>query len=209
MKREKSVFAVLGFAAAMAFAIPAGAQGMQGFYVGGSFGSATAKDACTGLSGSGISCDDTDTAWRILGGYQINRNFAAELGYHNLGTAKASGFGVSVEIESKAWELVGIVAYPVVDKFSVYGKFGFYRGETKATSNTGFSASDTNTDFTFGLGAQYDVTRQLGVRGEYQKYNDVGGDNVGKSDVGSGGGPGSGPPGGSPPTGRGTGTPTG
>ena len=185
MKERNSLFVALGFTAAMTFAIPAGAQGMsynpQRFYVGGSIGQATQKDACAGTSG--ISCDDADTAWRVLGGYQINRSFAAELGYHNLGKAKASAGGATAEVEANAWELVGIGAYPVMDNFSVYGKLGLYSGKAKGTSNFGVSASDTNTDFTFGFGAQYDLSRQLGVRGEYQKYNDLGGDNVGKTDV--------------------------
>ncbi|TMH82921.1 MAG: hypothetical protein E6H47_13545 [Betaproteobacteria bacterium] len=46
------------------------------------------------------------------------------------------------------------------------------------------SLKETNTDLTFGLGVQYDVSRELGVRGEWQRYKNIGGDNVGgKSDV--------------------------
>ena len=102
MKREKHVFAALGvlFAAAMACAAPAGAQG---FYVGGSIGQMKAKDACSGISGAGVSCDDKDTAWRILGGYQVNRNFGAEVGYHDFGKAKASFPGGSAEIKAAAY----------------------------------------------------------------------------------------------------------
>src|SRR6267143_1528389 len=44
---------------------------------GGTVGQAEFKDGCRGLAG----CDNKDTAWRILGGYQFNRYFAAELGY--------------------------------------------------------------------------------------------------------------------------------
>jgi hypothetical protein len=64
--------AILG--AAM-FAGSASAQSFdrQHFYVGGHLGQAKAKSACDGISGGGITCDDTDTSWKILGGYQFNK----------------------------------------------------------------------------------------------------------------------------------------
>jgi OOP family OmpA-OmpF porin len=182
MKKEKSLVVVLGFAVSMAFAIPAGAQDKLGGYVGGSIGQAKAKDACSGV-GSPFSCDDTDMAFRILGGYQFNRNFAAEAGYHNFGKAKLSGLGITADVKSSAWELVGIGAYPISPEFSVYGKLGLYYGDTKFSSNCCGSASDTNTDMTFGFGVQYNVTPQLGVRGEYQSYSNVGSSNVGETDI--------------------------
>ncbi|HZD20493.1 MAG TPA: outer membrane beta-barrel protein, partial [Burkholderiales bacterium] len=52
-------------------------------------------------------------------------------------------------------------------------------GSVTATS----SDKDTTTDLTFGLGAAFDINRNFGVRAEYQKYKDMGGSNVGKSDV--------------------------
>jgi OOP family OmpA-OmpF porin len=160
------------------------ARGETGWYVGGSVGQSKVRDVdCTGGS-----CDTKDTAFRILGGYQINRNFAAELGYHDLGKVTFSAPGVSADIKANAWELVGLGAYPFANQFSVYGKFGAYHGESKisaAVAGLGSgSLKETNTDLTFGLGAQYDVSRELGVRGEWQRYKNVGGDNTGgKSDI--------------------------
>jgi len=58
-------------------------------------------------------------------------------------------------------------------QFSVYGKLGFYRGEAK-----GFGDKETNTDFTYGVGVQYNFNPKLGVRGEWQQYKGVGGDDV-------------------------------
>jgi opacity protein-like surface antigen len=58
---------------------------------------------------------------------------------------------------------------------------GFYRGDTKQTGTV--SASKTNTGMTFGLGAGYEVSRKLGVRAEWQRYNDVGGGNITKHDI--------------------------
>jgi OOP family OmpA-OmpF porin len=128
---------------------------------------------CTGFT----SCDDKDTAWRILGGYQVNRNFAAEFGYHDLGKATFSGPGGG-DLKANAWELVAIGAFPFANQFAVYGKLGFFRGEVK-----GFGDKDTNSDLTYGLGVSYDITRQFAVRGEWQRYKDVGGGDFGKSDI--------------------------
>ena len=163
-QRIKAFLAV----SALFFAGAAAAQqpGLSSVYIGGTIGQAEYKDGGGG--------DDKDTAWRILGGYQFNRYFAAELGYHNLGEASAAAGA----LEGTAWELVGIGAYPIVDKLSVYGKLGVYRGELEAPG-----AEETNTDLTFGAGLQYDLLKNVGVRGEWQRYSKMGGGNLVETDV--------------------------
>ena len=69
-------------------------------------------------------------------------------------------------------------AYPIVDKLSVYGKLGVYRGELEAPG-----AEETNTDVTFGVGLQYDLIKNVGVRGEWQRYSKMGGGNLVETDV--------------------------
>jgi OmpA-OmpF porin, OOP family len=178
----KAQLAILSLAAALA--TPALAQDV-GFYVGAHIGQSEAGDACSGVAGAGVSCDDKDTAWRILGGYQFNRNFALEFGYNEFGEVSASGPGGNVTIEATAWELVGVGMLPLADKFSAYGKIGLYRGETDATVNVpGFSSSsESNTDLTFGIGARYDFTKSVGVRAEWQRYQDIGGGDIGEDDL--------------------------
>ncbi len=180
---RKRVIAALGFSAA-AFALPAAAQtSMSNFYAGATLGQSTAKDACNDLAGTGISCDDSDTAFKIFGGYQINRNFAAELGYADLGKAKAEALGLTEEVKSTAWDLSLIGSYPINEQFSVFGRLGFYMADVKDDTNFGFSASNSNSDLTYGLGARYEVTQNLGLRAEWQRYSQVGGGDIGKSDI--------------------------
>ena len=105
-----------------------------------------------------------------------------ELGYTDLGEVSASGPGGSASIESSAFEVVAVGMMPIADKFSIYGKLGMYRGETDA-SGPGGSISESTTDLTFGIGARYDFTRNLGVRAEWQKYSDVGGGDIGEADI--------------------------
>lgn len=179
-------------AALVSAAMLAGSASAQGidrhsFYLGGHIGEATAKGACDDFSGaSGVSCSDSDTSWKILAGYQINRNFAAELGYIDLGEVKASGPGGTASIKSQAFDLVGVGILPLGDRFSVYGKLGIYHATSDAQARTvllNADASDDATDLTFGFGASFDITRQFALRGEWQRYTDVGGSDIGKADV--------------------------
>ena len=161
-------------ALAAAVAVPAAAQGA--FYVGGGFGQSKAKDWCA--QAGGISCDDRDTAWKAFGGYQLNRNFAAELGYTNLGEFKASAGGLSDNAKVNAWELSALAAWPFMNQFAVYGRLGAYRANVKEDTNFVGSFEHTNTDLTYGLGGQYDFTRNFGLRLEWQRYAKVGGGDV-------------------------------
>jgi len=164
----RSAIALGALLAASAFAVPAAAQvNMSSVYIGGSIGRADYRTA-----------DQTDTAWRILGGYQFHPNFAAELGWHHLGQVGSLGG----ERESRLFELTGIGAFPVAANFSVYGKLGGYYGTSELRSPLG-SGDDNNGGLTYGFGAQYDIARQVGVRLEWQRYDQVGGSRTGETDI--------------------------
>jgi OOP family OmpA-OmpF porin len=162
----------------MAFSAPvlAQAQADKGWYAGGSIGQMEAEGACPG----GFSCDKKDTAWKIFGGYRINRNFAAEVFYANLGkiTVSATVPGVgTVRAESKL-QSVGAAAlgiWPVGEQFEVFGKLGIASSDTK-TSATGpgvtVSGNGSGSDILFGVGATYNFTRSLGLRAEWERFND-------------------------------------
>lgn len=191
--KQKYFVSLLGLLAMIAAGVPAAmaADANTGFYIGGGIGQADMKQGCEGVT---ISCDQKDTAWKLFAAYQFNRNFGVEGGYNDLGKTTVNGVISSVSISGsakvKAWELVGIGTFPVADKFSLYGKLGMYRAKTDISVTgavPGFSltltASDTNTDWTAGFGAMYDINRNVGIRAEWQRYSKVGGDNTGKSDV--------------------------
>jgi OOP family OmpA-OmpF porin len=168
--QKRLIAALIG--AAFAFCAPAAvAQGMQdrGWYLGGHLGQADVD----GL-------DEDDTSWKIVGGYKFSRNFAAEVGYIDFGKTRISLGSEFLELKANAMELVGVGSLPVADRFSVYGKLGVFRGEAKARFNLpslglgSGTEKDSNTDLTFGFGASYDATRNIAVRGEWQRYQDVG-----------------------------------
>ncbi len=181
---KKSQLAMVVAAAAL-FSLPAAAQKPleTGFYIGGALGQATQQDTCARIAGPGASCDDTSTAFKILGGYQINRYVAGELGYAELGKATATAGGLTDEIKARAWDVTAVGQYPIVDRFSVYGRLGLYFANVKENTNFVGNSSHSNNDLTYGVGVRYDFTRNLAMRGEWQHYSDVGGGNIGTTDI--------------------------
>lgn len=190
-------------AAALAPCGPAFAQDeAKGFYAGVSAGQSKFKGACDSESGIALSnCKDTDTAWKIFGGYQFTPYLAVELGYNDFGRitsdASVSIFGTSftgsAKIEATAFELTGVGMLPLGHQFSLYGKLGAYYAETKSSANltqttapftsASSSQSGNNSNLTFGLGARYDFTKNIAVRAEWQRFSKVGNDDTGKGDI--------------------------
>lgn len=177
---KKSALVIAAAAATLiSFAAEAQKAPESGFYVGGALGKSSFKDGCR-LTGS---CEDTDTAIKLFGGYQINRNFAGEFGYVDLGRARSTAGGATDEFKAKAFELSGLGSVPVVERFSVFGRFGLYFADAEENTNFQGDSTHSNNDLTYGVGVRYDITRNLGVRGEWQRYSNVGGGNVLKTDV--------------------------
>ena len=154
----KKVFKALAVAAALAVALPVAAQGDEapGFYAGGGVGRN----------------EHSEFAWRAFGGYQLNRWVAAEFGYHDLGRGTIGG----VTTDSSVWELVGVGKVPLVERLAAYGKLGGYMGRSH-----GSGYNEKNTDLTYGLGLEYGFTPNIAVRGEWQRYTDLGGGSLGAS----------------------------
>lgn len=177
-------------AAALAvMSVPALAQEQdsRGWYAGIGLGMSKFKGACDGVSGSGVSCDENDTAFKLFGGYQVNRNFAVELGYTDLGKAKASfsGFG-DVSIAASGFEALAVGIVPINPQWSLIGKLGLFRWDVDFNDGTGLvgSGSASGTNVTYALGVGYQFTPKAAVRVEYQQYKDIGDENVtGKGDV--------------------------
>jgi OmpA-OmpF porin, OOP family len=135
-----------------------------------------------GLTATSINDDNRDTGYKLFGGYRINRNFAVEGGYFNLGkfgftatTVPAGTLNGSIKLQGFNLDAVGIL--PITDKFSAFGRAGMNYAEAKDSfSGTGAvnvlnpTPSKRDTDYKFGLGLQYDFTESLGMRLEAERY---------------------------------------
>lgn len=100
-------------------------------------------------------------------GYDINPNFAVE-GEAGFGVKDDSVAGANVEMKYQLGVfLVGKA--PIGDKFEFLARAGYVSYEVEASAGA-VTASDTGTDFAFGLGAQAFITENDGVRGEWTNY---------------------------------------
>jgi hypothetical protein len=158
----------IGGAAAVLLAGTAAAQQDPGnFYGGLAYGQSQAKDACRGLAG----CRNDDDAFGALAGYWLYSSLAIEGGYHNLGSIEASG---GTYLKSNVWELVALAAWRPAQRLALYSKFGVFRG-AQTGGGVFQGPKERMSNITFAFGAQVDLTRRLGVRGEWQKYPRMGG----------------------------------
>jgi OmpA-OmpF porin, OOP family len=154
----------------------ASAQGPGGgFYLGGALGQATFKEWCT-TGGTFNSCNDTDTAWKLLGGYRFNRYFAVEASYVEWGEVTASlNLGVpparEVAASQHSYGLAAVGTLPVGERFELFGKAGFLQNEqeTRRVSPNPSTLQRDESAFHYGLGAKYAVTNNWAVRGEWEK----------------------------------------
>ena len=140
-----------------------------------------------GVPVSSIAFDDNDTdvGFKLLGGYKFNKNFAVEGGYFNLGefgfTATyptANSFTGNIKLQGLNLDAVGI--WPFSEKFSAFGRVGLIYSEGKdgftgigagaavAAANPNPKESEAN--YKYGVGLQYDLTRALSLRGEWERY---------------------------------------
>jgi OOP family OmpA-OmpF porin len=144
---QKWFVSMLG-AAAMAVSGGAFAQAsmssVPAFYIG----------AEVGQSDTG---DEDDIGYKVLGGYQFHRNFAAEVAYGFLYDKN--------DVEVTALELVAVGMWPLGNNFSILAKLGFANWEVD-----GRGGSRDGTDITWAVGGQLDFSRNLGLRLAWQRY---------------------------------------
>lgn len=136
----------------------------------------------SGFTGVSIVDDEKDAGYKLYGGYRINRNFALEGGYFDLGkfgftatTVPAGTLTGSIKLRGINLDAVGIL--PITDKFSVLGRIGVNYAQARDNfSGTGaVSVLDPNprkndTNYKYGLGIQYALTESFGLRAEAERY---------------------------------------
>ena len=86
--------------------------------------------------------------------------------------------GVSVNVKIK--NVVGLYlkgTLPVADKFSVFGRVGYTRAKIQGSA-LGVTVSDSDSGFSYGVGAQYDFTNQVYGMLDYMSYYDRNGTTI-------------------------------
>jgi OOP family OmpA-OmpF porin len=136
-----------------ACAIPAAQAQVAGtgLYVGGSVGQSKWKGGDFDIS------DSSKVGAKAFVGYDFTPNVALELGYINFGD-----FG---GLDADGGFVDGVLKVPFTPQWVGLAKVGVFQGRV--------DAGETNRDGTSwkgGLGVQYNLTPQLGLRAEYERY---------------------------------------
>lgn len=191
---------ILGLLACTALTASAVNADDAGWYMGANIGQSTAdidNEQITdnllegGFSQIALENDDSDTGYKLFGGYQFNRHFAIESGYFDLGefsysatTMPAGTLDGQMKLKGFNVDVLGFI--PFSEKFSVFGRVGANYAEAKDRfSGTGAvnvlspHAEERDTNLKLGAGVQYAFTDALALRIETERYriNDAVGNN--------------------------------
>ena len=189
--KDSQITATLSLLVIAMMAGPMAVADDSGWYIGANAGQSRAtidNDRITrNLLGSGFTTnaltnDDRDIGYKLYGGYQFNRYFALEGGYFNLGkfgytayTTPQGSLTGEIKLQGVNLDVVGL--WPITDKFSLFGRVGVNYAKaqdqfvgTGAVLVTNPSPSARDTNYKFGVGAQYALTESLDVRAEVERY---------------------------------------
>ena len=126
--------------------------------------------------------DDRDTGYKIFGGYQINRNFAFEAGYFDMGkfgyianTVPLGSLTGEIKIRGLNLDLVGTL--PVTERFSMFGRVGLSHAEARDTfTGTGLVhvvkpyLTKRDDGVKYGVGMQYAFNESWAMRVEAERH---------------------------------------
>ncbi len=142
----------------------------------------TASLLGSGLTTTSMARDESDTAFKLFGGYQFNRNFALEAGYFNLGkfgftstTVPTGTLDGRIKLQGVNLDLVGTL--PLTERLSAIGRVGAqyarasdtFRG-SGAVQVLNPNPSAKGTRYKAGVGLQYELSPSLLVRAEAERY---------------------------------------
>lgn len=126
-----------------------------GFYLGGSVGSSfinqTLSETVDGIGINDFKIDQSNFAYKIFGGFRLNKFLALEGGYRNTGKAEDAFEGIPITSKTKGWdvEAVGVLDLEVIFAFAKAGAF-FWNTE----NSFGEAVNEENkTGFLWGVGA--------------------------------------------------------
>jgi OmpA-OmpF porin, OOP family len=164
-------------------------QNKTPFYLGFSAGQTKIDTGVSGLTGT-ASLDESDTGYKIFGGYKFDNVWSAEIQYADFGKASLKGNNgdrftfdgtqyqftannSEVSVKAKSFGAAIVAGYDVSTVIRPYAKLGLHRWDSDAsvTSNAGnASISDSGTDPFYGIGIQFSISDQLAARVEAEHY---------------------------------------
>lgn len=156
-----------------------GAEDGGRWYIGGGLGVARDNDF-----------DDSEPAGKFFGGYRVGKNFAAEASAAYLGTFGSGtlGIGNGGEFSKYSLSLQAVGILPIGQRVELLGKLGLSFWQVDADETCTVSAGrqvcvddgtfDDGVDAVFGVGVQYQFGNRWSGRVEWERYTDVGEDDL-------------------------------
>jgi len=161
-------------AGAVALLSLAGNSAFAQAYVGGNLGESHANRGCGAGDNTGISltCDKTDFAWKLYGGYQLpGTPWAAELTYFDLGKFKATGTGASGTAKDTGWGLGGAWRPDFGNGWGGVARLGAAYTTGKVDYSLGGSLSGEHSKDSwhpyYGLGVNYALTKNIKLEADW------------------------------------------
>jgi OOP family OmpA-OmpF porin len=169
---KKLIFAMIAAAATMG-AAQAAAPVSPGPYVG--VGVATTDRAFDVAGTSGVSTEGRKSSGKIFGGYDIDQTWGVETGYTDFGKSHvdytANGVPGRGETSGNSFYVAAKMTKPLSAQSSVYGKLGASRNKsTLSTTTVGLNSDESKTEMYAGVGMQYNLTQQIALTAEYERY---------------------------------------
>ena len=144
----------------------------------------TAAQLPVGTVAVSSAIDDRETAYKVFGGYQLNRWVGFEFGYFSLGkftTHAVTDTGgtpgtLDGKLNFKGLNLDVVGTAPIADKFSLIGRLGTQIARNRSSyTAVGFSPNDAspnnrNTNYKVGVGLQYEIDPAVLLRTEIERY---------------------------------------
>lgn len=160
------------------FVLIASATGMsaayaQGPYVGFGIATATHNDHIPGTTSS--NSDGYKASGKLFGGYDLDKTWGIEAGYTDFRKSNANytlnNATGNARTDGNAYYVAGKATAPLNDQFSVFGKLGVARTKVSlSASDPMLNASQSKTGLYAGLGGQYNLSKQVALTLEYERY---------------------------------------
>jgi opacity protein-like surface antigen len=129
--------------------------------------SAGSSDHDLGCGGATV-CDESGTAFKLLGGHKFSPNFALEGGYMSYGKRKASdsGLGISLNTTIDGFGIGGAFHHDFTPQWNFVARLGLAQMKAKAKATVGGatgSDSDSSAQLYAGLGVGYRLSKQMSI----------------------------------------------
>ena len=112
--------------------------------------------------------DESDTSFKLLGGWMFNQYVGGEVEYIDGGTVGDKDIGV----DSTGLNVSLKGNLPVNEAFDVFGKVGyfFWDADIDLSGDSGQEENSSGSDLSWGLGAGWNITDNISVVAEWQWF---------------------------------------